>query len=252
MRLQPELTSCDAQPWPVIGRELQTESFQHAVACWAKIFVLLDAADPDAHFSALRRFFDARLPATDEGGRSSPVDERVLSMSPTRERNASGSGVERRSSFVAPHRFSRRMQWTRRPSLPASGSARSPEASVPPLPRSLFGTVRRGSRRAAASETGTSTEMYDLWVAPPDDDHARCVPFSVRLDLHSVHLAPPPPGVRRKRGGSALVFTRIGGEEGEGSTSTPSHDEAPVLEAPAPSGPRRSFCLLYTSDAADE
>lgn len=241
MRLQPELTSCDAQPWPVIARELQTESFQHAVACWAKIFVLLDAADPDAHFSALRRFFDARLPATDEGGRSSPVDERVLSTSPTRERNASGSGVERRSSFVAPHRFSRRMQWTRRPSLPASGSARSPEASVPPLPRSLFGTVRRGSRRAAASETGTSTEMYDLWVAPPDDDHARCVPFSVRLDLHSVHLAPPPPGVRRKRGGSALVFTRIGGEEGEGSTSTPSHDEAPVLEAPAPSGPRRSF-----------
>ncbi|KAI3626637.1 hypothetical protein CBS14141_000638 [Malassezia furfur] len=222
MRLQPELTSCDAQPWPVIARELQTESFQHAVACWAKIFVLLDAADPDAHFSALRRFFDARLPATDEGGRSSPVDERVLSTSPTRERDASGSGVERRSSFVAPHRFSRRMQWTRRPSLPAGGSARSPEASVPPLPRSLFGTVRRGSRRAAASETGTSTEI-------------------VRLDLHSVHLAPPPPGVRRKRGGSALVFTRIGGEEGEGSTSTPSHDEAPVLEAPAPSGPRRSF-----------
>ncbi|WFC94829.1 hypothetical protein MBRA1_001465 [Malassezia brasiliensis] len=244
MRLQPELTPCDVQPWPVIARELQTDSFQHAVACWAKIFVMLDAADPDAHFTALRRFFDARLPTTDEGGRSSPTDERGLATSSHHERDVSGSGVERRSSFVAPHRFSRRMQWTRRPSLPTGGNPRSPETSGQPLTRSFFGSVRRSSRRMTASEAGTSTEMCELWVAPPDDDHARSVPFHVRLDLHNVHLAPAPPGLRHRRAGASLLSTRTDGEEGEapaGVAGGPSLDEAPVSEASVSSGVRRSL-----------
>lgn len=191
VRLRPEILTHDPLTLDRILAYADAESFAEAASCWADLLRLLDEADPSPHFTTLRRFFDARLTPSSSG--SVPAEETALSALQlgddvssvhTPDSEAPATTVERRSSFVSQARIPPRLRWKRRPSLPVQ--ARDDGSTA--LPRSRFGSMRGTSRRAL--EPGAGTEMHELFVLPTHSEIPQSLSFPVRLDLHSVHLAP--------------------------------------------------------------
>ena len=259
MRLLPQLVASERQPWPVIMRNITSETFMESVDQWSKLLVLLDAADPDPHFAGLRRFFDTRLAKVLQEAPRSPEEALFSSMtlgesgrngSPAPpEPEATGAPVERRGSFT-PARLQKHFQWTRRPSLPAAMHARPQDTDVPPVPqsRSILGSMRRSSRRSDGDSGAINTDMYELWVASAHDEaNARCVRFNVRLDLHAVRLAPSPSmtdpknDARAKRAPSLEFTPVVRDDTNTPPTGAPSTVESLASDEVSGSASRRSF-----------
>lgn len=201
MRLRPELLPSDRQAWPAIAHNTTSESFKISVSYWAKILVLLDAADPDPHFTSLRHFFDARLAKPSEPPSSSLQSDRTFKDTSMQENDHSSNFVTRRSSYATSARMPKRFQWNRRPSLPSSMQLRPADNDTASVPRSFLGSLRRTSRQGASNTNGglSITDGHELWIKSHDDASLQCIEFNVRLDLHNVHLAPPPPGAKAAR-----------------------------------------------------
>lgn len=254
MRLQPQLSSCERQNWPVIAHNLNSDSFKDAVSYWAKILILLDGADADPHFATLRRFFDARLPPGQRIGENPVPDDRIATTF-SADQDFNSTGIERRSSFLTSSRLSRRLQWNRRPSLPSSMHLRQPESNASHSQRSLLGSIRRTSRRGGADldVNSASTDACELWVAQRDDLNPKCIHFNVRLDLHNVHLAPSlhthetKNAMPKKRSNLALSSSRFAREDTENvaipspTTASFASEDGSQPAQQASTGSRRSF-----------
>lgn len=176
--LEPQLTTYSTQTLGMVLRVAQDPRTRAAAEAWAKLLRLLDAADADPHFTQLRRFFDARSEDTAEDRAEEAAEGR--SASPT---TPSASRLHRRL-------------WMRRPSLPQM--LQNMGVAEDEVSRTSRPTRRRFSMRARGQGDGRG-DAHELWFlpagrtregeAPPEP---RCVRFDVRLDLHSVQLAPPP------------------------------------------------------------
>lgn len=170
-RLEPRLTTFSPLHMEAVLRAVEAPQAQESIEAWRKLFVLLDAADPDPHFSHLRAFLDARLQPSATGHESDEADI-IHGMSRLQTDTRS---PQRALSFR-----SARLPWTRRGSTATGDDA---AGSV----RSLMTSIRRPQRR---NDAEPRTDVHDLWIG--SDAQRRCVRFDVRLDLHTVHLAPWP------------------------------------------------------------
>ncbi|WFC99514.1 hypothetical protein MYAM1_002259 [Malassezia yamatoensis] len=239
-RLEPHLMTSEKQTWPVIVRNMETDSFQAAARYWTRILLLLDSADADPQFSTLRKFFDARLTQEIETNTGPSQEKPVFkgSWAPHLAENESNA-PERRSSFMSPTRRSLRWQWSRRPSLPSTSHARQIDLQVPPVPRAPPGSTLRGSRRDSSKQHSDMqlTDMYELWVSDRQDAESQCIRSNVRLDLHNVRLAPAPASLekrhesRKKHSTPGFTMTRAVQERNEYPHSSTSMEEAQRSES---------------------
>lgn len=191
-RLSPVETALPAHALRTISILLDNTRSLEAVPLWTKIFELLDKADDDPHFSNLRAFFDARF---------SKSGKRIVYPKQRSESHSKHSKKQQRTgsfqqSMGSPPRF-------------ADHSARRPSATSAIAPALLL-RRRTGSRRQEDPEETSSLgegssnlgprpslssrpRAPEIFVTSKDGEERRAIRFKVRLDFHSVGLAPPPP-----------------------------------------------------------
>ncbi|SNX87248.1 uncharacterized protein MEPE_05958 [Melanopsichium pennsylvanicum] len=185
-----------------------------AVEPFAKLISLLEEADDDPEFRNLREFFDARY--GDDGtlvGSDKDSRHRVRSLSRAAStkhpgRRPSHATEGRKSSFAASlgGATALKLNWLRRNNnadshhheasddedshsrISSSGHASNP---APPSAPYIRLANRSSSSSPASSVSSSSHHAHHETIT--------LVTFRVRLDLHTVGLAPPPPKLRSTR-----------------------------------------------------
>ncbi|WFD08163.1 hypothetical protein MVES1_003534 [Malassezia vespertilionis] len=246
-RLHPDAISYAPQSLQTLCKHIRSPSAHKSALLWAKLFVLLDSADQDPHFTHLREFFNAR-----KGEETKRGDPPASPQSTTTHETDTRSELYCQSSFRSVH-LPKRFQWTRRPSLPAaiqalrdrsSGSKDDEAPPVPSIPRIFRGASRSSRRGRSAVDEVPETDMHELWVSPAENE-ARCIHFSVRLDLHNAGLAPAVKTVSKHHGGKGERNAKLGSIQNL-EIGTPPHDAFIHRPSVSTSGEERS---LYRSQS---
>lgn len=189
-----------------------------AVEPFSKLIGLLDEADDDPEFRNLREFFDARY--TEDGmlvGADKEPRRRMRSVSRAASTKQSGrrssqatEGQGRKSSFAASlgGASALKLNWLRRNNnsdnpqhegsddedshsrVSSSGHTANP---APPSAPYIRLSKRPMSSSLSSTHSSSSHHRYG------DHESTSLVTFRVRLDLHTVGLAPPPPKLRSHR-----------------------------------------------------
>ncbi|PWN34858.1 uncharacterized protein FA14DRAFT_160280 [Meira miltonrushii] len=169
----------------MISMLLERTGCLDAVPVWGQLIEMLDGADEDPHFANLRAFFDARF---DTNGRIKDESSGLQRSISGRKR---GSFTRSQNTGISPPKYDYDI---RRPSVASSSGAAN-----------LFNLKRRKSSKVVGQEeyeegslgdpTGTSFKprQPEIIVVGKEGVESRAVRFKVRLDLHSIGLAPPPP-----------------------------------------------------------
>ncbi|KAJ1026921.1 hypothetical protein NDA16_002214 [Ustilago loliicola] len=187
-----------------------------AVEPFSKLIGLLDEADDDPEFRNLREFFDARY--AEDGtlvGADKEPHRRMRSISraaSTKQpgRRSSQATEGRKSSFAASlgGASALKLNWLRRNNNSenqqhegsddedshsrVSSSGHTANAAPPAAPYIRL-SKRPLSSSPSSSHSSSSLHRY------ADHESTSLVTFPVRLDLHTVGLAPPPPKLRSHR-----------------------------------------------------
>ncbi|CBQ73433.1 conserved hypothetical protein [Sporisorium reilianum SRZ2] len=207
-----------------------------AVQPFSKLISLLDQADDDPEFRNLRDFFDARY---DDSGSLAGTDKdprrRMRSVSRAAStkhsvRRPSQATEARKPSFAASlgGASALKLNWLRRNTQSDSqvheasddedshSKISSSGTTNPPPPTAPY--IRLAKRpRSASVSSSLSTSPHQRNA---EHDSTSLVTFRIRLDLHTVGLAPPPPKLRshRQADASGSGLHRVG--SGRSATSS--------------------------------
>ncbi|SPO23636.1 uncharacterized protein UTRI_03833_B [Ustilago trichophora] len=185
-----------------------------AVEPFSKLITLLEEADDDPEFRNLREFFDARY--TDDGtlvGADKEPRRRIRSVSraaSTKQpgRRPSHATEGRKSSFAASlgGASALKLNWLRRNNNndsqlhdasddedSHSRISSSAHISNPAPPSAPY--IRLSKRPSSSSPSSSVSSSSHLG----HHDTTTLITFRIRLDLHTVGLAPPPPKLRSHR-----------------------------------------------------
>ncbi|MCO5589840.1 hypothetical protein L7F22_043809 [Adiantum nelumboides] len=178
-RLRPHSSPVPPHSIKMISMLLERTGCLDAVPVWGQLIEMLEGADEDPHFANLRAFFDARF---DTNGKLKD-ESNGLQRSISRRKRGSFT----RNSGISPPKYDNDI---RRPSVASSSGAAN-----------LFNLKRRKSSKVIEQEEYEEGEVKgvlrprqpEIIVVGKEGTEDRAVRFKVRLDLHSVGLAPPPP-----------------------------------------------------------
>lgn len=208
-----------------------------AIEPFSKLIGLLDEADDDPEFRNLREFFDARY--AEDGtlvGAEKEPRRRMRSISraaSTKQqgRRSSQATEGRKPSFAASlgGASALKLNWLRRnnnsENQPHEGSddedshsrvSSSGKTANPAPPSAPY--IRLSKRALSSSPSSTHSSSSHHRYA--DHECTTLVTFRVRLDLHTIGLAPPPPKLRIHR--QQDTFGTSLGRTGSGRSATSS------------------------------
>lgn len=180
-RLRLHSNPVPAHSLKIISMLLERTGCLDAVPVWGQLIEMLDGADEDPHFANLRAFFDARF---DTHGRLKDGSNGLQRSTSRRKR---GSFTRNQNIGNSPPKYDSDL---RRPSMASSSGAAN-----------LFNLNRRrsskmteqGDYEEADSTSNLKPRQPEIVVVGKEGVESRSVRFKIRLDLHSVGLAPPPP-----------------------------------------------------------
>ena len=210
-----------------------------AVQPFSKLISLLDEADDDPEFRNLREFFDARydhnanlIGADKEPRRRMRSVSRAASTKHSAQR-PSHSTEARKPSFAASlggASGALKLNWLRRNTQSDttqvhdasddedshSRMSSSPHTANPAPPTAPYIRLSKSRRPSSPSSPASSSSHH----RHAEHDSTSLITFRIRLDLHTVGLAPPPPKLRSHRAADnpALGLQRIG--SGRSATSS--------------------------------
>ncbi|GAC97629.1 wd and tetratricopeptide repeat protein [Pseudozyma hubeiensis SY62] len=202
-----------------------------AVQPFSKLISLLEEADDDPEFRNLRDFFDSRY---DPNGSLIGADKdkdphrRIRSLSRAAstkqpDRRSSHATQTRKSSFAASlgGTSALKLNWLKRNTHTDSHTHDASDdddthsrvssgghSSSPAPPSAPYIRLSRHPQSYSPSGTPASSSQH----RHSDHDSSTTVTFPIRLDLHTVGLAPPPPKLRSNRQpeSSGAALQRIG------------------------------------------
>ncbi|EPQ31030.1 uncharacterized protein PFL1_01219 [Pseudozyma flocculosa PF-1] len=239
--LEPIVSRHPPHPVHTISFLLQHTNALDAVAPWSDLIALLARADDDPSFKNLREFFDARY---DDSGRligadpppkkpSSPTRRlrsasRSTAFAPPTRRSSQAAADGRKASFAQSigGAAALKLGWLRKNTGESAGashgdfsddevqSSHSRDGSLP-QPKAYYAAseiqfVRtQGTGNAECVSVPVAASSVTPTGAGKGGQSVKTVRFNVRLDLHSVGLAPHPPRSARRQSGASSHPRRV-------------------------------------------